>query len=311
MKVVSLIPSATEIVCGLGFHDALVGRSHECDEPHDIMSLPELTAPRFDPKGTSRQIDERVKALSACSPAEDALGVYDIKRDILADLAPSHVITQTQCDVCAVSFKDVELAVSSLTGVDADIVSLQPNALEDVWEDFRRVGRALGDPGAADQLVARCQQRIADVESKVKGAARPRVAGIEWVDPLMAFGNWTPTLIESAGGENLFGTAGEHSPWIEFDAIVAADPDVIVIAPCGFSLERGRIDLPLLRKQPGWDSLRAVQTDRVYLADGNQYFNRPGPRLAETVEILGEIFHPDQCGDSWKGAGWEPVTRQG
>jgi iron complex transport system substrate-binding protein len=309
MKIVSLIPSATEIVCGLGFQEFLVGRSHECDEPREIATLPALTAPRFDPEGTSRQIDERVKSLAVRSPAEDALGVYAINREILAELAPTHVVTQTQCEVCAVSLRDVEDAVAALTGVQANIVSLQPNALDDVWDDFRRVGAALGNPSAAERLVAGCQERIAAVAAKVRGAPRPRVAGIEWVDPLMAFGNWTPTLIELAGGKNLFGKAGEHSPWIQFDELVTADPDVIVIAPCGFSLERGRLDLPLLRQKPGWDKLRAVESGQVYLADGNQFFNRPGPRLAETVETLGQILHPELCGASWQGVGWERVER--
>jgi iron complex transport system substrate-binding protein len=208
-----------------------------------------------------------------------------------------------------VSLRDVENAVAALTGVETSIVSLQPNALDDVWDDFRRVGVALGDPGAADRLVAACQERIAAVASKVQRAPRPTVAGIEWADPLMAFGNWTPTLIDFAGGQNHFGKAGEHSPWMQFEELAAADPEVIVIAPCGYGLERGRIDLPLLRQHTGWDKLRAVQSGRVYLAAGNQFFNRPGPRLAETVEILGEILHPELCGDSWRGSGWEPVPR--
>lgn len=271
--------------------------------------MPSLTSPRFDPEGTSRQIDERVKSLAVRSPADDALGVYAINREILVTLAPTHVVTQTQCEVCAVSLRDVESAVAELTGVQVNIVSLQPNALDDVWDDFRRVGAALGDSAAAERLVAACQKRIAAVAAKVQGAPRRRVAGIEWVDPLMAFGNWTPTLIELAGGENLFGKAGEHSPWIQFDELVTADPDVIVIAPCGFSLERGRLDLPLLRGTPGWDQMRAVESGQVYLADGNQFFNRPGPRLAETVEILGQILHPELCGNCWQGIGWERVGR--
>lgn len=307
MRIVSLIPSATEIVCRLGFREFLVGRSHECDEPQGVSSLPVLTEPRFDPEGTSRQIDERVKSLAVRSPAVDALGVYSIKRDVLADLRPTHVVTQTQCEVCAVSLRDVEQAVGELTGGDTQIVSLQPNSIDDVWDDFRRVAVALGDEAAADSLLASCRQRMERVIDQVRGQDRLRVAGIEWVDPLMAFGNWTPSLIEMAGGENLFGREGHHSPWIEFDELAAADPDVIIIAACGYGLERGRQDLPLLRRSPAWMKLKAVQTKRVFLADGNQFFNRPGPRLAETVEILGQILHPEVCGDSWRAIGWERV----
>lgn len=310
MRIVSLIASATEIVCALGYESSLVGRSHECDFPPSVRSLPVLTQPRFDPVGTSREIDRRVKSLAVRSPARDALGVYEVFADKLRELHPTHIITQTQCDVCAVSLRDVEAAVREITDLDVRIVSLQPNSIENVWTDMLRTADALEDPAAGERLVESVRERIDAVASRSKSIGRrPRIAGIEWVDPLMAFGNWTPELIRLAGGECLFGIHGEHSPWMQFEQIVEADPDVIVIAPCGFDLARAREDVPLLAARPEWSRLRAARLGRVYVADGNQYFNRPGPRLVETVEILAEILHPEAFSFGHEGGGWERTGR--
>lgn len=310
MRIVSLIASATEIVCALGYENSLVGRSHECDFPPAVRSLPVLTRPRFDPAGTSREIDQRVKRLALRSAARDALGVYEVFADKLRELRPTHIITQTQCEVCAVSLRDVEAAVREITDHDVRIVSLQPNSIENVWTDMLRSADALDDAAAGERLVESMRERIDAVARRAASTGqRPRVAGIEWVDPLMAFGNWTPELIRLAGGECLFGVHGEHSPWMEFQQIVEADPDVIVIAPCGFDLARAREDLPLLTARPEWSKLRAVRKRRVYVADGNQYFNRPGPRLVETVEILAEILHPDVFSFGHEGGGWERAVR--
>ncbi len=305
MRIVSLIPSATEIVCALGFQDRLVGRSHECDYPAAIAELPVVTRPRFDPEGTSREIDERVKSLAVRSPAADALGVYEVLTDVLRELRPTHIVTQAQCEVCAVSLRDVERAVAEMTGVEAVIVSLEPNSLEDVWADFRRAASALGDAAAGERLVDNTAGRIESVRRLVAGRPAVSVAGIEWADPLMAFGNWTPTLIEAAGGRNLLGRSGEHSPWISFDDLARADADMIVMAPCGYGLERSRQDLALLQANPAWAQQRAVRQGRVAVADGNQFFNRPGPRLADTVEILAEMLHPKIASFGREGRDWE------
>jgi iron complex transport system substrate-binding protein len=305
VRIISLIASATEILCALGFEQFLVGRSHECDYPPSIASLPVCTKPRFDISGTSREIDARVKALRHESLVNDTLSVYEVHAEILRDLKPTHIVTQTQCEVCAVSLKDVERAVSDLIASDVAVIALEPNALADIWQDMCRVASGLGATDAGVRLVAALQHRFEKIESRARPLkTRPSLAGIEWADPLMAFGNWTPELVQIAGGRNLFGVAGRHSPWMSFEALANEDPDVILIAPCGFTIERALEDLPVLEANSGWKRLQAVRQNRVYVADGNQYFNRPGPRLVETLEILAEILHPGIFQFGHQGKGW-------
>lgn len=302
-RVLSLIASSTEIVCALGLEQRLVGRSHECDYPPSVKRLPVCTAPKFATQGTSREIDRRVKAI-----LEEALSVYRVDAERLRELRPSHIITQTQCEVCAVSLKDVERAVAELTEARPRIVSLAPNALDDVWADIERVARALDVAERGRQLVGELQARMAVIRKKAQGfAPRPRVAAIEWIDPLMASGNWMPELVEMAGGVNLFGEAGKHSPGLDWERLCAANPDVILVLPCGFDILRSRGDMPALTGKPGWSDLAAARGRRVYLLDGNQYFNRPGPRLAESLEILAEILHPAVFHFGHEGAGWQPL----
>lgn len=301
LRVVTLIPSATEIVAALGFRDRIVGRSHECDFPPRIDALPALTAPKLKTEGHSAELDERVKRL-----IEQGLAVYRVDAPLLKKLAPDVIVTQDQCQVCAASLADVEAATRDWTDRPVNIVSLNPMSLDDVWRDIAKVAEALGAAGQGKSLIHSLTQRMrmtSDRAATVK--QRPRTALIEWIEPLMAGGNWMPTLVEMAGGANLFGTAGQHSPWLEWEALKSADPDAIVIAPCGLDLARIRADYPALAKLPGWSELRAVKTKRVYFADGNQYFNRPGPRLVETLEILAEILHPDRFSFGLKGRAWE------
>ena len=309
LRILSLIASATEIVCALGFRDQLVGRSHECDFPDDVEGLPAATVPRIEVEASSREIDDQVKAVLRGADAMDALGVYDVRLDVLRELNPTHIVTQTQCEVCAVSLRDVEAAVAKISGVEPMIVSLQPNALDDVWGDMMRVASAFGAQERGHELVSELQERMTAINDATAGLERrPSVAAIEWVDPMMAGGNWMPTLIEMAGGQNLFGTAGLHSPWMTFEELQAANPDVILIAPCGFDMDRTRDDVPILEAKSGWDGLSAVNNGNVFVADGNQYFNRPGPRLAETLEILAEILHPDRFDFTHRGTAWEAVS---
>jgi iron complex transport system substrate-binding protein len=289
MRIVSLIASSTEMVCALGEGRSLVGRSHECDFPAWVKTLPSVTAPKFPTDGTSYQIDQRVKAI-----VQEGLAVYRVDAGALGALAPDLIITQSQCEVCAVSTRDVEAAVCAMIGSRPRIVSLEPNALDDLWRDLGRVADAIGVPERGRALTAELQGRMDAVAVRARTAAtRPTVACIEWVEPLMAAGNWMPTLVELAGGTNLFGVAGKHSPWMSFDELAARDPELIVILPCGYDLVRAAKDVPLLEKQPGWRSLRAVKSGRVFIADGNQYFNRPGPRVVESLEILAELIHPE------------------
>ena len=302
-RIVTLLPSATEIVCALGFENELVGRSHECDFPASVKRLPPLTEPKFKTEGTSAEINERVKSI-----VREALSVYRVDAAKLREVRPDAIVTQSQCEVCAVNQKDVDDAVADWTGAHPKVVSLQPYSLADVFSDMQRVAIALGVPERGDKLVHDLQMRCAAIrEITTKLKHRPTVACIEWIDPLMAAGNWMPELVEMAGGTNLFGKAGQHSPWMKFEEIVAADPEVILISPCGFGIPRASEELHLLLEQDGWSRMRAVRDGRVFVADGNQYFNRPGPRIVESLEILAELIHPHTFRFGHEGEGWRRV----
>jgi iron complex transport system substrate-binding protein len=301
-RIVSLIASATEIVAALGFGRNLVGRSHECDFPAEVLALPACSEPKIDVHGTSREIDERVKSLAGA-----AVSVYRVFPDVLKGLNPTHIITQTQCEVCAVSLKDVEQAMAEMIGVERppQIVALAPMALADVWADIRTVARSLGAPERAESLVASLQNELDEIRARAASAStQPSIACLEWIDPLMSCGNWVPELVDFAGGRNLLGEAGKHSPWLDWEKLAACDADVIAIMPCGFDIPRTRLELPPLTDDPRWQKLRAVCEGRAYLTDGNQFFNRPGPRLVESARILAEILHPDLFGNSLEGMGW-------
>jgi iron complex transport system substrate-binding protein len=300
-RIVSLLPSATEIVCTLGLEDQLVGRSHECDYPRSVEHLPILTAPRFEPSGSSREIDLQVRAI-----VSEALSVYRVDADRLRELAPDFIVTQSQCEVCAVSESDVEGAVADWTGKHPRVISLNASNLEEVWNDIERVGEAVGMRDRAHEVTAELRQRVRSIRRQAAGAGyRPGVAAVEWIDPLMMAGNWIPEMIEIAGGHDLFGKPGEHSPAISLSALCTMNPEVIVIAPCGFSIERSLTDMPALANDRRWRALEAVQSGRVFVADGNQYFNRPGPRIAESIEIFAEMLHPTIFHFGHEGPGWQ------
>lgn len=300
LRIVSLIPSATEIVAGLGLIDRLVGRSHECDFPAAVQALPVCTAPKFNPVGSSSEIHDRVTDL-----LQSALSVYQVNTDVLAQVQPTHILTQAQCEVCAVSLSDVEAAVATLTHTQPpQIISLQPNTLAEVWADIQRVGTALGQD--ATELLQGLQSRVAACQQVTQTIEpRPTVACIEWAEPLMAAGNWIPELVELAGGRSRLGQTGHHSPWLSWAELLADDPEVIVLMPCGYNLERTRQDAIQLATHPEWSQLQAVQHDRVYITDGNQYFNRPGPRLVDSIEILAEILHPERFPATYQDSGWQ------
>lgn len=300
MRIVSLIASATEIVHALGCGNQQVGRSHECDFPESVKALPVVTGPKFEPDGTSYEIDQRVKAI-----LQEGLSVYRVHADRLDELRPDVIITQSQCDVCAVSLKDVEAAVCSLVSSRPEIVSLEPNTLDDIFGDIRRVADALGVAKRGESLISDMRDRMEEIRRGSSFAhAVPRVVFVEWIEPLMVGGNWMPMLIELAGGENLFGEAGIHSPFISWEQIREADPDILFVCPCGFDIDRTLQETHGLTGLPGFDEVRAVRHDRVFVADGNAYFNRPGPRIVESLEILAELFHPDLFAFGHKRTGW-------
>ncbi len=301
LKIVSLLPSATEIVAALGLTEAIVGRSHECDYPPEIKNRPVCTKARLDSNKPSGKINEDVNAI-----VQSALSIYQINLDVLQQLQPTHIITQDQCDVCAVSLAEVEKAVASFSENRPKVISLQPNIITDLWADIERV---------ADQLGAESRSLVEDLEARVKICAqktqklsimeRPNVACIEWIDPLMIAANWIPELVTFAGGQCLFSVAGKNAPQVTWETLVATNPEVIIFMPCGFDLERTRTEAMLLKSRPEWQNLYAVQSGRVYVTDGNSYFNRPGPRLVDSVEILAEILHPEIFEYGYKTQGWE------
>ena len=300
LRIVSLLPSATEIVAAVGMTGNLVGRSHQCDFPAEVRHLPALSETKVNLDGTSRDIDRRVNEIIA-----QGVSVYRVDAELLRALKPDVILTQTQCAICAVTPGDLEDALCEWTGMAPTLVSLEPNDLSDVWGDMRKVGHALGAEVQADAAIAGLQTRLADIRRTAGRAARhPTVAAIEWIDPLMAGGNWMPELIEAAGGESLLATPGQHSPWLDWSALAAADPEVILLLPCGFTIAQSLADLPLLRGRPEWAALSAVRRGQVYVIDGHHYFNRPGPRLVESAEMIAEILHPDLFAFGHEGTGW-------
>lgn len=298
-RIISLIPSATEIVAFLGLTDAIVGRSHECDYPPEIQNLPVCTQPKFNPEGTSSEIHNRVTEL-----LQNALSVYKVEIENVEKLQPTHIITQAQCEVCACSLTEVEQAVSALVNSKPEIISLQPNLLAEIWTDIGRVADALGVDGKS--AIAQLKARVDTVTSQTENlTVKPTVACIEWIEPLMAAGNWIPELVAMAGGNSLFGVIGEHSPWLQWESLVAANPDLIVFMPCGFDLNRTRSEAMQIIKHTEWQNLQAVKTGKVYITDGNAYFNRPGPRLVDSLEILAEIIHPEIFNFGDRGNAWQ------
>jgi iron complex transport system substrate-binding protein len=296
VRLVSLLASATEIIAALGCLDQLVGRSHECDYPPAVQFLPVVSTVQINTTTSSAQIDAQIKQLAQEPQVPEnaalrALSIYAIDVVQLQALRPDVIFTQTQCEVCAVSERDVTQAVQQLTGLQPRIVSLSPYRLRDVWEDVLRVGQILERSAQAEALVQDYQQRLTHLKDTTANLGeKPRVTVLEWLDPLMAAGNWTPELVAYAGGENIFGEIGLHSPWISWEELLAADPDVLVLAPCGYTLERTSVDIPLLQQHRMWQSLSAVRNGCVYAIDGNAYLNRSGPRLVESAELLARVF---------------------
>jgi iron complex transport system substrate-binding protein len=302
-RIASLLPSATEIACALGCADQLVGRSHECDHPATVANLPVLTAPKLDAGADSRAIDDRVRQL-----VSEGLSVYRVDAERLRALQPTLILTQDHCEVCAASPRDLDDALSGWMDPPPRVISLDATSLGDVWRDIASVAEALGCAGRGRELNRSLATRISEVAERSQALRpRPSVACLEWIDPLMAAGNWMPELVTLAGGRPLLAEGGRLSPWISLGDLAASDPDVIVMLPCGFDLKRTRQEMSALTGRAGWQTLRAVREGRVHLTDGNAYFNRPGPRLVESLEILAEILQPEPAAAKHLGTGWQPL----
>ena len=299
-KIISLLPAATEIVCALGLENNLVARSHECDFPGSVKQLPVCSEANIPDNLSSAAIDQKVKEL-----LYDALSIYTVNRERIRELQPDVVITQAQCEVCAVSLQDVEQALKGYLDKESKIVSLQPNSLQDIFNDIKTVAEALGVTENGERLIEDLNERVDIIRHKLKFIeAKPAVACIEWLEPIMVSGNWVPELVSIAGGTSVLVEAGKHSPFVKWEDIRLADPDIILVMPCGFSIERTLKEVGILLQQPGFSELKAVKNDRLYIVDGNQYFNRPGPRIVDSIEILAEIIHPKQFIFGYDGNGW-------
>lgn len=287
----SLLPSATEIVAALGCSDRLVGISHECDFPSSIADRPRVT--RCEIHGAnlpSAEIDAWVRETLKARGT-----LYTLDEELVRELEPDVILTQQLCDVCAVNYGSVAAFARSLARPPV-VVNLQPSTLEDIFGDIARVGEVLGAAPRAEALVAELRRRVRSVAARAAAAtARPRCFLMEWTDPPFCGGHWNPELVELAGGIDPIGRTGQPSRRVSWEEIAAADPDLIVLALCGNTLERARQEAAALVPNPSWTGLRAVRQGRVAIVDGNAYFSRPGPRIVDSLEMLAAIVHPEVC----------------
>ncbi|MFC7229093.1 cobalamin-binding protein [Salinirubellus salinus] len=284
-RVVTLLPSATELVYALGVEP--VATSHECDYPPEAAALPAVNRSNVDPEASPASIDEQVVQ------AEQAGGVYEIDLAALERADPDIVVSQGICDVCAVDAVLVREAVDEL-GLDCEVLTTDPHSLEDVFDDVERIGAALGREAAATELLADLRSRVEAVRERAVDLDRPRVAVLDWTDPVMVAGHWVPGLVETAGGAyGLEEPEGRSRPR-EWSEIREYDPEVLVVAPCGFGLDQTLEHLDTLTEREGWADLTAVREGRAYAMDGHHYVNRPGPRLVETLEYLAGVIHPER-----------------
>ncbi len=288
-RIVSLLPSCTEIICKLGYREHLVGISHECDYPNSISGLPVLTKARLSTEGTSTEINQSVTDL-----LQRGLSVYDVDASLLKSLSPDIIVTQAQCEACAVSLDQVQDIVSNWTLNQTEIISLEPNTLNEVWLDFDIIAKAMDAPESSSILKSEINERFKLLKDKLKGTEqKPSVLCIEWIEPIMVAANWVPELVGLAGGKNVMSVSGTDSNFCSWDEIKQTNPDIIIMMPCGFGIKRTLEDIHFLQNIKGWEGLKAVKENKVFVVDGNQYFNRPGPRLVDSAEILAEVIHPE------------------
>ena len=299
MRIVSLLPAATEWLCAFGAADLLVGRSHACDFPSEVRDRPVLTRATIDSDGDSASIDRSVR-----DTLDRGLSLYGLDLDAVRELAPDLVVTQAQCDVCAVSLDALETMLAAWTDAQPELFSFEPTTFKGVLDTALRLGRTIGQMPEAMRVVAERERALkllrerigARRDGTVEGRPAPTVVCIEWIEPLMTAGHWAPDLVELAGGRAVAADAGTASAYVAWEDIVAADPDVLAVTACGLAVEAALRDLHYLTERTGWSDLRAVREGRVFVFDGDAYFNRPGPRLYRSVELLAAALYPMRAG---------------
>jgi iron complex transport system substrate-binding protein len=288
MRIVSLLPSATEILYGLGLGDSVVGVTHECDYPTEAAKKPPLIRPRVNPHAPPAEIDRQVREL-----VERGESIYAVDAELLASLAPDLIVTQDLCHVCAASPDDLATALARLPK-QPRILTLTPHSLDDVWQDVLRAGQATGTVRAAETLVGELKAKVRGVESAVKTVGRPpRVLCLEWLDPYYVGGHWVPEMVAKAGGEDVLGRAGEPSFRVSAEDIAESRAEMILVMQCGYDAVRNAAQFRQTQLPQSWKALPALREDRIYAVDANSYFSRPGPRLADGLQLLAHIFHPD------------------
>ncbi|HWG57854.1 MAG TPA: cobalamin-binding protein [Candidatus Acidoferrales bacterium] len=290
MRICSLLPSATEIFYALGLGDSVLGVTHECDFPAAAASKPAVIHPRVDPQASPAELDRQVAEIVARGES-----VYAVNAELLASMEPDLIVTQDLCHVCAASPDDLAAALAGLRR-QPRVLSLTPHSLSDVWGDIRRIGDAAGRPGEAKELAAGLAERVAAVERMVAKATRPRVVCLEWLDPFFVGGHWVPEMVEKAGGKDAMGEANRPSQRVTAEDIAASGAEVMVVMPCGYNVERTVAEWRKLEIPREWKQLPALREGRVFAVDANSYFSRSGPRLADGVELLGHLFHPELAG---------------
>ncbi|WP_435006480.1 cobalamin-binding protein [Tundrisphaera lichenicola] len=285
MRIVSLLPSLTDLVCSLGRGDELVGVTHECDFPPGVEFLPRVVRSRISDDASSVEIDRLI--------AEQGGSLYELDLETLAGLRPTLILTQEQCDVCAINESKVRKAAADLPGHPA-VESVNPTDLESVFEMFRRIGDLLGSNQSAEKLIDGFHKTVDEIDRRIVGASVPKVLILEWIDPPFSSGHWNPELIDRAGGREVIGQSKERSKRITWGEVAHADPEIILVAACGLSIDRAEGDLMNLTRRSEWQTLRAVRNENVYITDGSAYFSRPGPRLEASLRIAAEVIHPDR-----------------
>jgi iron complex transport system substrate-binding protein len=289
MRIVSLLPSATEILYALGVGDQVVGITHECDYPPEVAGKPALLKPRVDPTAAPAEIDRQVSELVARGES-----IYAVDADLLASLAPDLIVTQDLCHVCAASPDDLATALSRFSRPPR-VLTLTPHSLGDVWQDIIRTGEATSTLPRAEALAAKLEAKVQAVESTTaRSAIRPRVACLEWLDPFYVGGHWVPEMVAIAGGDDVLGRAGQPSFKVSTDDIAQSNADVILVMLCGYDAKRNAAEFKATKIPSSWENLPAIRNRCIFAVDANSHFSRPGPRLFDGVQLLAHLLNPQR-----------------